>query len=595
MARSGGRPATEVDFSDSGQAGAWLQRQPPELRMVLAVRAALRVKPLIDVGHHSQVPASGIVLPVLRACFVAWANVKYPSRLGRSRSAAAAAAAARAADAVSSADSPLLLYAARYIIPYAAADAARAAAEAARSNFGVAVYAATRAAVAIRAAVQADAIAIEQGRTVAEIVAAPLWPGEIPERIAEDWGRLRTWMLKDEANHWDPWVQWYERVRDGRPSFGEAFDLAVASLTDAQWNEEPRPAAVNRRIAALLAEHTPPEPIPPQGPGPHFTLGPDLRIALAPPAELDADGNNLARIRQLLPLVRQTAADLAGQLNPNLHPELARIVTQYREALGIEGEAVAWGLVFGHGVRLQNAASAAGRDIPDRMREPLEDAAQEALDSVLTLHGPLILATKEGRELIEDAERLRLTRDQQAALRDDAQTLARDLKNSPELIEPPAATLAGEAADSIGEGPHPERGTVFGRATVGNILTLLVPAGVLGAVHLGASHLVGGGEAGLAAGEAAAAFVGFGAAEIERFRIAAHSLNDDLARTVELAKDQSDLVRAQAVARLRLLTPFRDFITRNEEPLRRIIESTPQLRWARRYIDFIVRTNSHGH
>ena len=66
-------------------------------------------------------------------------------------------------------------------------------------------------------------------------------------------------MLGDQANDWDPWVSWYERVRDGRPSFGEAFDLAVASLTDEQWNEEPVPAAVNRRIAALLAEHTPPD------------------------------------------------------------------------------------------------------------------------------------------------------------------------------------------------------------------------------------------------------------------------------------------------------------------------------------------------
>ena len=63
----------------------------------------------------------------------------------------------------------------------------------------------------------------------------------MPERIAEAWDRLRTWMLEDEADSWDPWVEWYERVRDGRPSFGEAFDLAVASLTAQQWNEEPPP------------------------------------------------------------------------------------------------------------------------------------------------------------------------------------------------------------------------------------------------------------------------------------------------------------------------------------------------------------------
>ena len=191
-------------------------------------------------------------------------------------------------------------------------------------------------------------------------------------------------MLEERPNNWEPWVQWYERVRDGWPSFGEAFDLAVASLTDEQWNEEPAPAAVNRRIAALLAEHpTRPEPIPPQGPGPHFTLGPDLRIALAPPAEIDADGNNLARIHNLLPVVRQAAADLAGHLNPNTQPEISRTLGAYRAAIAGEPETIAWGIVFGLGLRLDNAAAAARREIQDRLQPPLEDAAQEALDTVL--------------------------------------------------------------------------------------------------------------------------------------------------------------------------------------------------------------------
>jgi hypothetical protein len=105
------------------------------------------------------------------------------------------------------------------------------------------------------------------------------------------------------------------------------------------------------------------------------------------------------------------------------------------------------------------------------------------------------------------------------------------------------------------------------------------------------SHLVGGGEAGLAVGTAAASFVGFGAAEIAGIRLAARALGGDFFRAVEFAKDQSELVRAQVVERLRLLTPFRDFVTRNEEPLRRIAENSTQLRWALRYIDFIVRMN----
>ena len=231
------------------------------------------------------------------------------------------------------------------------------------------------------AAVRADAVAIEQGRAVAEIVAAPLWPGEMPEPIAEAWDRLRTWMLEDEANNWHPWVQWYERVRDGRPSFGEAFDLAVASLTDEQWNEEPVPAAVNRRIAALLAEHTTPEPIPPQGPGPHFTLSPDLRIALAPPAELDADGNNLARIRQLLPRRARGRRRPRRPSQPEYAcPRSARNLSAYRAAIAGDRK---------RSPGASCSASASGSTMPPPppaarsrtgLQPPLEDAAQEALD-----------------------------------------------------------------------------------------------------------------------------------------------------------------------------------------------------------------------
>ena len=291
----------------------------------------------------------------------------------------------------------------------------------------------------------------------------------MPEQIVEAWDRLRTWMLEDEANSWDPWVQWYERVRDGRPSFGEAFDLAVASLTDEQWNEEPRPAAVNRRIAALLAEHTPPEPIPPQGPGPHFTLGPDLRIALAPPAEIDADGNNLARIRNFCRLYARPPPTSPAISTRTRSPRSAAPSGAYRAAIAGEPETIAWGIVFGLGLRLDNAAAAARREIEDRLQPPLEDAAQEALDTVLTLHGPLILATKEGSELSNLADEYRLTPEQRAALRADAQLILRSLNAAPDAIDAAAANAVEAAAEVAGEGPHPEREAAYWFGTVKNI------------------------------------------------------------------------------------------------------------------------------
>jgi hypothetical protein len=46
-----------------------------------------------------------------------------------------------------------------------------------------------------------------------------------------------------------------------------------------------------------------------------------------------------------------------------------------------------------------------------------------------------------------------------------------------------------------------------------------------------------------------------------------------------------------ASVRLRLLTPFRDFVIANEAPLRRIAAYSPSLRWMLWYIDFVLRTN----
>jgi hypothetical protein len=254
MARSRKTSVDTVNFANRAQAGSWFEGQPRQVCLVLAVRAALRVLPLINCAHGVADFPPRVGLPVFRACFVAWAVAEYP--FGRYRLRGAAAAAARAA-----------AFADARAAAFAAADAARAAA-AEVPDTGNGTYAA-RAAAFAAAAIRTDALAIEQGRKASDLLAMPLWPGGPPDEIVAAWDDLRTMLLADEASQWYPWVLWYNRLRDGRPSLGEEFDFAVATLTDAQWHEEPLPAAVNKRIADLLAEYTPPdlpteESLPPQ-------------------------------------------------------------------------------------------------------------------------------------------------------------------------------------------------------------------------------------------------------------------------------------------------------------------------------------------
>ena len=215
-----------------------------------------------------------------------------------------------------------------------------------------------------------------------------------------------------------------------------------------------------------------------------------------------------------MPLVRRAADELAPHLTSNSFPELARNLTEYRAAIAAEGEVIAWGLVFGLGVMLENAAAAMKRKIDDRLLPSLEDAAQSALDSLLTLHGPLILATGEGRELQEQADRLRMTREEQLRLRGDAEVLALELLQSPDLIEPEVAGTVVQAIQAIGEGRFPERGAVFGFATIKKVVIVVLSGAAL-APFLPAGVALAGTLGGLAT--AGPAWVGYESLKKARF------------------------------------------------------------------------------
>jgi hypothetical protein len=417
----------------------------------------------------------------------------------------------------------------------------------------------------------ADASVVDRGSTGSErallasdVAGTPLWPGQVPASIVEAWARSKAVLLAANEG-WEVWINWYEDRLAGRAADSE-LEVARATLPDDIWEKGPN--AVNAEIRRLIAESSairtmPEQAIPQQGAGAHFTFGPGGLIALALLPEVDAVGNNLVRIRDLLPLVRHCADDLAGHLNPNAYPELTRNVADYRAAIAGDDTPIAWGLVFGLGVMLENSAEAARRRIENMLQPPLEDVAQSALDSLLELHGPLILATAEGRELADQASRMRLTREEQQRLREDAKAVAGALEQDKEVIERPAAKLVSDSAKNIGDGRHPERGTVFGIGTIGNLAIGLVGVAAVSATL------------GIGVVESGAAFV---AVEALKKSAKFSAVTSMLGRHI-------DRVFGIGAA-------YRRFVTTNEEPLRRIAANTPQLRWMVPHIEAIVRADA---
>jgi hypothetical protein len=84
-----------ADIKDSEELKAGLETQPRKVAAALAVRAALRVLPLVQLGRCKGYMRS-LVLPVFRATAVSWAAAKYHAHETELAAAAAAAAVATA-------------------------------------------------------------------------------------------------------------------------------------------------------------------------------------------------------------------------------------------------------------------------------------------------------------------------------------------------------------------------------------------------------------------------------------------------------------------------------------------------------------------
>jgi hypothetical protein len=253
-------------MAEHGQGAQDVDDTNPDFAPILAIRAALRVLPLLatDRGRLGDAAKSKFVLLVFRALAAAWAKTRYSALVDSEWSVAAA----RDVSTYGPGSGPAAL-----LVGDAAAQSAFAAgsvnpevvdARASRAFFQV--REATRASgrdrvsdVIVELAYSQDQHDIIPGVRPDQLAHIELWPGrDPPPFIGEQWARLKEGLTSANEG-WDVWIEWYEARLDGRLR-SQRVELAYVQFIR---NVSPTASAweANSEIRRLIDEATKaPEP-----------------------------------------------------------------------------------------------------------------------------------------------------------------------------------------------------------------------------------------------------------------------------------------------------------------------------------------------
>ncbi|QDG78583.1 hypothetical protein [Labrenzia sp. PHM005] len=231
----------------------WLKTQPRGVSIAIAVRAAMRVLPLLSSALKKQPKerAITILLPVLRALAASRAVAMYPAKSPNPTDAAIAAC---APDVIADAAALAAYYAAVTTSKTATDDAAATAAfTAARVTAAVSAFNASAAAAAAQAALHHDWRFISDGNRATYLMRRTLWPeADIPEFFEDHRKRLNDTLLALSPN-WCVWTEWYEDRLFGRQE-NEELEISRVLLPEKLWALGPK--AINPVIYELIEDHS---------------------------------------------------------------------------------------------------------------------------------------------------------------------------------------------------------------------------------------------------------------------------------------------------------------------------------------------------
>ena len=340
--------------------------------------------------------------------------------------------------------------------------------------------------------------------------------------------------------------------------------------------------AAKEKVAAVTGACASAATNPATRPRPHVEIDTETGpVVPAKPESLDAEGNNLARLEAHHPRIVRHAGELLANLGQNEQPELFAAAKSYFDSVNRDRNQIDFERLWGEGVYLEEAEAAAARRIKDAMREPLNDAAVAALNALLRIHGPFILATKVGLENLADANAFETRPDEAKEQRAAAIELAQEFKANPDVVAPETAANFAHFAEQPESTKHPERSSAFRMGMALNAAIVLTAGATIGVIIV---------EIGLATGNPIAGLAALPL--VEGLKKSKPFLEVSGLVTEGLNKLSEEDARA-LWERLTSKIPFdryRQFVLDNEALFRRLAGSGKQSRWLHEILDWLKRT-----
>ncbi len=319
--------------------------------------------------------------------------------------------------------------------------------------------------------------------------------------------------------------------------------------------------------------------IPAQTTSAHFTIRDGL-ITTVPTQEFGPDDNDYRRLAALQKPLLQASNKSRTELSKNNKPfaALLDVTENYLAELDKDVNEINYAVLYAYGLQLAVAYESAEYLIK---KDELPDFGLDALTSiksVLQLHGPFILSSRDGRDLVTDAERYERNPSEERQFQADVKQFGDILRERSDLVEEKSGEFISDITAPDDGSEQFERRYLFTKGAAKN-LVIVFSAGAL----IASTAFIP------IVGPVVAASLGLLTLEAMKKSKPFNDLSAPIRKSLDDLSEM-DLVRLKQIPQEQL-QKLREFVIMNQDLLRRVGGSAREMRWFRDVLEWVKNSD----